>query len=263
MTALQTQAVNGHAASFEHLREGNELRVAYEARAAHEVEARTSQAQQRHLMMLTTAGNSLRGPLEPIRRAAALLEHAHGDRSLLSRLQHIIESQLALLSTLIDDVHDGAGANAREASNQRGTVDLIDLLCLAVAWSRSTLATRNQVLTREAPRGAPRVRGDAVRLRQAFSRLLEHASAQVALGGEITLLTQENTETVAVTVADSEFAPGPQAPCDSVAAQPHKQGPATALDEVRELMRAYGGSVAVSSSGNGRYSAFVVTLPKA
>lgn len=271
MTTLQTQSVNGHAAGFEHLREVNDPRAESEAWLTRDVEVRARQAHQHQLAVLAMARSSLRAPVETMRQAAALLEHAHDDRSLLSRLRHVIERQLAHLSTLIDEVQDVAGAKAGDACNQRGTVDLIDLLCLAGVWSRSRLAARNQVLVRQAPSGAPRVRGDAVRLRQAFSRLLEHASAHMPPGGEITLSAQEWATTVTVTMADSGFAPGPLVPCRSLDAPAHppyamsrdNHGSGTALDEVRELIRAYGGSIAASSAGTDRFGAFVVTLPKA
>jgi diguanylate cyclase len=136
-----------HSAGYRELHEAN-ARLESAARSAHEKEARARHAQHPQIAKLTSARAVLRQPLEPIRRAAALLEHALADKGLLTRLQGIIEGQLARLSLLIDDVHGGAGASVRKPGDERGTVDLLDILCLAVAQSGRTLTARRQTLTR-------------------------------------------------------------------------------------------------------------------
>jgi diguanylate cyclase len=255
-----------HSAGYRELREAN-ARLESAARSAHENEARARQAQHPQIAKLASARAVLRQPLEPIRRAAALLEHAHADKGLLTRLQGIIEGQLARLSLLIDEVHGGAAASARKPGDERGTVDLLDILYLAVAQSGRTLTARRQTLTRQIPPGALRVRGDAARLAQAFSGLLANASAYTAPGGAITLSARMHAEMVTVTVANQGLGLSPHAlpgnrdslPDDSVAmGSSHPR-----LAVVRDLVQAYGGTVAGSSAGKNQGSALVVTLPKA
>ena len=272
MLASRTPALNGSVASFEPRRDGNTQFLLTELQAAREREAHALQVPQGRTSALTNASDSLRRSMEPIRQAAALIDYAHSDRPLLTRLQGIIENQLAHLSKLADDLQGGADAYARDARNECGTVDLVNLLSLLAARSRPTLAARHQVLTRQVLPGALRVHGDAVRLRQAFSALLEHASRHTPQGGEITLSAQVHADTVTVTLSDGGSGLAPHASSNSHDAQTRgsvttsngeRPGFGPVLARAHDLIRAYGGTIDLSCSGSDGSRAFVVTLPKA
>jgi K+-sensing histidine kinase KdpD len=278
MIATRIPALNGSAASFEPRHDGNISLLltdlqAGRAREAHGLQdPQALQEPQGQIPTLSKASDSLRRSMEPIRQAAALIDYAHSDRPLLTRLQGIIENQLAQLSKLADEMQGGADAHARDAGNECGTVDLANLLSLVAARSRPTLTARHQVLSRHALPGTLRVHGDAVRLRQAFSALLEHASRRTPPGGEITLSAQVHADTVSVMLSDGGSGLAPHASSDSFDAQPRgsvtmsngeQPGFGPVLARAHDLIRAYGGTIDLSCSGSDGSRAFVVTLPKA
>lgn len=241
-----------------------------EPAAAHPGEARAEAASHRALGARPVASEFLHQPLESIRQAAALLEAAHVDKALLGRLRGVIEMQLVRLSRLIDDMHAGMSVYAHAPLVPRGTVDLRDILCLAVARTRPTLAARRQVLTRQLAPGALEVHGDAVRLTQAFSRLLANASTHTPAGGDITLATREHADSVTVTVSDNGFGIVPDALPGIFETRLHDTyamirgncGAGVGLAGVRDLIEAYGGTISVSSAGKDLGSTFVITVPK-
>lgn len=265
-------ALRERAAEYLSLRKANH-RLETALRLAAEGEARARQARQRQVTMLASASDALRRPLEPIRKAVAMLEHAHEDEALLSRLQGIIEGQIARLSGLIEDLQDGGDENASNPGYERGTVDLLHILCFAVARSKPKLDARRQVLTREPLVDALRVHGDATRLGQAFSNLLDNASTHTPPGGAITLSATTHAETVTVTVtvpapgfgleSGALIGNGTSPPRGGLANSRGSNGFAPGLAAVRDLVKAYGGTLAVSAAGAGHGSEVVVRLPKA
>lgn len=254
---------------YEELREANQ-RQDLAALVASDDNAQARRAPQRQRTLPASASDALRQPLEPIRRAAALLEHAHSDRMLLSRLQGIIERQTERRSMLIDAMDGGTGTSARNPGNGRGTVDLVDILCLAVARSKSQLAARRQVLTRQPLPDALRVHGDAARLGQAFSCLLDNASTLTPPGGAIMLSAKVLADTVTISVSHESAGLEPDAlsgifglPSHDTVAMARDNGFIHGLAGVRDLVEAYGGTIVARSAGKNQGSVFVVTLPKA
>lgn len=270
MIASQSPALNGSAAKFAPRRDGDTQFLLTEPQAVRDREAHAWQDQPCQITSLSMASDVLRRSMEPIRQAAALIDYAHSDRALLTRLQGIIESQLAQLSKLAEDMQSGADVHARDAGNECGTVDLASLLSLVAARSAPALAARRQLLSRQRLPGALRVHGDAVRLRQAFSALLEYASRHAPPGGEITLSAQLHADTVVITVSDgpSELAPRPSSgtldtPTRGTVTMSNGEQPGfgAVLARAHDLIRAYGGDLSCFDRDDCR--AFVVTLPKA
>jgi signal transduction histidine kinase len=176
------------------------------------------------------------------------------------------------LSKLADDMQGVADARARDPGNECGTVDLVNLLSLVAVRSAPNLASRDQRLVRQALPGALRVHGDAVRLRQAFSSLLGHASQHAPRGAEIMLSAQVHADTVSITLSDGGSGLAPRTSRKATDAQARgtvamsnaqQPGSRSVLARAHDLIRAYGGTIALNSSAGDGSRAFVVTLPKA
>lgn len=274
-SALQQEPVTqGEFASAQyapHLRnllEANE-KLVVAAMAAQDLEAHADAAHRRQITFLATVAHELRNPLTPILQAAEMLHLPRTDDPRLARLQGVIKRQVAHMARLIDDLLDGSRISTGKFRLQRSTVELADILGMAIETSRPAMDKRGQQLSME-PLPAPLcVHGDPVRLAQVFSNLLDNASKYTQKGGHIRLAATLGDRSVTITVADDGIGIPAEALShifdlfvqDERAVAAHGGGLGIGLAVVRELVEAHGGTVVGRSAGTDRGSEFLVTLP--
>ncbi len=252
------------------LREANEQLV-IATLSAHEMQGESDDAHRRQITFLAMVAHELRNPLTPIRSAAELLSHARNDEPMLERLQVIIKRQVDHMSRLVEDLLDGSRVTIGKFRLDRGRVDLADTLNVAIEATRPAMDRRSQHLTARLPSHPLIMDGDAVRLTQVFSNLLDNASKYTQEGGAITLSAVATQHSVEVTVVDNGIG-------ITAGALPHifdlfvqdahslsrnNGGLGIGLAVVRDLVEAHGGTVIGRSDGRGAGSEFVVTLPLA
>ena len=252
-----------------HLREANEQLV-IAAVASQEHEAFTDEAHRRQIHFLAMVAHELRNPLGPIKTAAAMLNRAGSDAGLLASLQGIIQRQLAVMSKLVEDLLDGARVDAGKFRIDSASVDMSQVLGLSIETCRPLLDAKSQHLKLQLPAGSLVLQGDAMRLAQVVTNLLENASKYTAEGGEIGLSVALPEHEMTITVADNGIG-------ITAAALPHifdlfvqdtkvlnrdNRGLGIGLAVVRDLVQAHGGRVVGRSAGRGLGSEFVVTLPR-
>jgi diguanylate cyclase len=211
--------------------------------------------------------HELRGPLSPIRTAAALLGRVHAQE--MPRVQAIIERQVEYMSRLVGDLLDVARVSTGKLRLAHEVVDIGGVVDEAVDACRAAIQTRVQYFNIEAPSCALEVRGDRVRLVQILRNLLDNASKYTPDGGEIELSVAAVDDSVVITVCDSGI--GISAETLPQIFEPFVQDPhavgfngmglGIGLTVVRELVEAHGGHIVASSPGKGLGSRFVVTLP--
>lgn len=254
------------------MREANEQLV-LAALDARQLQAVAELKQKRQTEFLAVLAHELRNPLMPISTAAALLAHeGDGDsESILPQVQGVIERQVRHISRLLDDVFDAARVNTGKFTLKCENIDLAGVFDAAIEGARPAMEARRQQLRVQLPEGALSLYGDAVRLTQVFSNLLDNASKYTPNGGAIEFAVTVVDATVVITLTDSGIG-------ITAAAMPHifelfaqdmhavdfdGLGLGIGLTVVRELVAAHGGSVSASSPGAGLGSRFVVTLPLA
>ncbi|GGC57813.1 hypothetical protein GCM10011396_00810 [Undibacterium terreum] len=213
--------------------------------------------------------HELRSPLAPIGLAADLLGKIVDAHPQLPRLQGVIARQFKHLKYLVDDLADVSRISAGKISLEKRTVSLADIINNSVEISAPFIASRNQILTVNLPLEAINLNGDAVRLAQVFSNLLNNASKFTQEQGHIAISACLNDDTVTVTIKDdgmgiaSEMLPlvfelfkqGPPSLDHS------QQGLGVGLAIVKSIVHMHGGGVDVRSAGLGMGSEFLVTLP--
>ena len=252
------------------LREANEQLV-LAAIAAQELEADAGAAHRRQITFLAMVAHELRNPLTPIMQAAELLDRPSTDDSRLLRLQGVIKRQVAHMARLIDDLLDGSRISTGKFRLERSTVEIADILNVAVETCRPAMDTRLQKFTMQPLPGPLGVHGDAVRLTQIFSNLLDNASKYTPHGGEVALAVELLDRVIAITVSDNGMGIAVEAlphifdlfVQDARAKALHSGGLGIGLAVVRELVEAHGGTVVGRSAGRDLGSEFVVTLPMA
>jgi signal transduction histidine kinase len=250
------------------LREANEQLV-IATLSAHELKGHSDDAHRRQITFLAMVAHELRNPLTPIRTAAELLNHARNDEPMLERLQVIIKRQVDHMSRLVEDLLDGSRVTIGKFRLDRGRMDLADTLNVAIETIRPEMDRRLQHLTVQLPPHPLIVDGDAVRLSQVFSNLLDNASKYTQDAGAIVLSAVAYDQSVEITIVDDGIG-------ITAGALPHifdlfvqdahslsrdNGGLGIGLAVVRDLVEAHGGTVVGRSDGRGAGSEFVVTLP--
>jgi signal transduction histidine kinase len=239
------------------------------ALSAQELQAAAEDAQRRQTEFIGILAHELRHPLAPIRNAAAILGRIADGGPVLARTQAVIERQVSSMSRMVGDLLDVSRVNTGKLRIEPRTVELIGLLDEVVDTCRPAMDARLQHFNVVLPAHAIQVHGDPVRLAQIFNNLLDNASKYTPKGGDIRLTAAVVGREVQVTVSDNGIGITPSALAvifDPFVQDPHatefdSSGLGIGLTVVRELTRAHGGAVRVTSPGKGFGSMFKVTLP--
>jgi diguanylate cyclase (GGDEF)-like protein len=257
-----------HERRHSQLQEANEQLV-LAALSAQQLQLAAQQAQQRQADLLAVVAHELRNPLTPIRTAAAMLGRLRSDEPLLPRIRAILERQVVHMSRLIEDLLDLSRVRTGKLRLLSQTVDMASVIEAASEACKPSIESRGQHFGVQAPAFAMSVNGDAVRLTQVLTNLLDNASKYTPEGGDITLAVTAADGCVTLTLTDSgigitaEALPNVFEPFvqDAQAVGYSHMGLGIGLTVVRELVEAHGGSVAAHSDGSGCGSQFTVVLP--
>jgi len=223
----------------------------------------------RRVRFLAMVAHELRHPLAPIRTVAELIKRAGRDEDQLTRMRHVIDSQVFHMARLVDDLLDDSPTVVGRFRMERESMDLAAALrAVALAW-QPALALKEQTLHLRIPKGTLMVDGDASRIAQAFANLLDNASRYTPEGGHIRILARRNGGGVCVRVSDDGMGM-PKGILDCIfnlfsrgtqAMAAHKGGLGIGLAVARELLEAHGGTLSASSRGEGHGSHFEAFLP--
>ncbi|RAR66041.1 signal transduction histidine kinase [Paraburkholderia unamae] len=227
-------------------------------------------ADRRKDSFLATLAHELRNPLAPIRNAIELLDPRHGaNDAMRADARQIASRQVQHLGRLVDDLLDVSRISHGKIALQMSTLDLREIVDIAVETSRPFLDAKSQQLTVEIDCQPCHVTGDAIRVAQIISNLLSNAAKYTAEGGAITLRLESDAFEVAIHVRDNGIGIAPdELPYvfelfmqSRDALKRADGGLGIGLALVRELAELHGGSVRAHSDGIDRGSEFVVRLP--
>jgi diguanylate cyclase (GGDEF)-like protein len=255
-------------AQMRHLREANEQLV-LGALTSQDMQTRAEDKHRQQVKFIAMVAHELRNPLNPIRSAAELLKRVRGDEALLTNLRGIIERQVAQISRLIDDLLDGSRAGLGKLRLECSTVNILDVIGVAVDTCKPAMEARHQHLALDLPAAPLHLNGDSLRLAQVVSNLLDNASKYTPEGGNIALTTRAEGDTIVIEVADNGIGIKAGALAhifelfvqDERALALHNGGLGIGLAVVRDLVEAHHGSVIASSAGADHGSVFIVRLP--
>jgi two-component system, chemotaxis family, CheB/CheR fusion protein len=229
--------------------------------------AQLREANQRKDEFLAMLAHELRNPLTPITHAMVLLR-GNGAHS-PTDLYDLIDRQTARLIRLVDELVDVARISRGYIELKQEVVDFADVIRHAINASRARIEERQHRLSMTLPDHSVWVHGDAVRLEQVVSNLLENAAKYTEPGGYIGLaLTEANGETL-LSVRDNgigiaserlEDIFGLFTQVDSSLAR-SRGGLGIGLTLVRRLLTLHQGQIEARSAGLGQGSEFLVRLP--
>jgi signal transduction histidine kinase/ActR/RegA family two-component response regulator len=218
---------------------------------------------------LATLAHELRNPLAPIRNAVQLMRIKNDPDPTLRKVRDIIERQVGHMARLVDDLLELSRITRGRVDLQRRRIDLRDVITLAAEASRAATDAAGHTLTIDMPSEAVYVDGDATRLSQVFSNLLNNAAKYTRSGGRIDVRIERGEAEVCVRIVDTGigipkhmlgriFDMFTQVDSSLERAQ---GGLGIGLTLVRELVQLHGGRIVAESDGIGAGSTFTVYLP--
>lgn len=251
------------------LREANEQLVTA-AIGAQELCAAAEKTLFRQNEFVAVIAHELRNPLSPILAAAQSMGRT-GTNDTSTKAQAIIERQIGHMSRLVNDLLDISRMTTGRFKLERQLIDFGSVIDAVIDNCRHLMDTRSQTFKVCSTPTEIKVDGDAGRLAQALSNLMDNASKYTPEGGTIKLKVEVDGSTVVVTVSDTgigitaEALPHVFEPFiqDAHAMVFNHAGLGIGLTVVRELIVAHKGSVTAQSAGRDLGSQFVVTLPLA
>jgi CheY-like chemotaxis protein/two-component sensor histidine kinase len=174
------------------------------------------------------------------------------------------------MARLLDDLLDVGRITTNKLRLRMSRVDLRPILETAVETSRPLHEGGGHSLELRQPPTPVWVDGDAVRLAQVFSNLINNAAKYTDRGGRIVVVVEAGPE-VSVCVRDNGIGIAPEALPQifdmfnqaAPALDRSQGGLGIGLFLVKSLVDMHGGSVEAKSEGPGRGSEFIVHLPAA
>ena len=239
---------------------------AREARARKDEAEAASRTKDRYI---ATLSHELRNPLAALRNAVHLLGMESGGNATLRPTLEMMERQVTQLTRMVGDLLDVSRASLGKETLQVAPVELAQVLAQAIEMAQPALQSKGQRLTQDFPQEPVQVQGDAARLLQVFSNLLDNAAKFTPDGGEIRVALGREAREAVTTVSDSGIGIEPaflprmfeaftQA---DTRLERSTAGLGLGLALARQIVEAHGGRISAASGGPGQGSRLTVRLP--
>jgi signal transduction histidine kinase/ActR/RegA family two-component response regulator len=227
------------------------------------------EADQRKTEFLATLAHELRNPLAPLSTALSLLARKRPTPEEAARYYALMNRQVEHMVRLVDDLMEVSRITRGKIELHLAPVLLEGVIDDAVELSRPMMERAGHTLEVETSGEPLVVRGDAVRLTQVFSNLLNNAAKYTPAGGRVKLVARQQQRQAVVTVSDTGTGLAPemlQSIFDmfvqvSGTAREAQGGLGIGLTLVKSLVELHGGTVEAASEGLGRGATFTVRLP--
>jgi len=239
---------------------------ARDARARREQAEAASETKDRYI---ATLSHELRNPLAALNNAVYLLGMECGAEA--KPTLEMMQRQIAQLTRMVNDLLDVSRVSHGKITLQIAPLDLGRVIGLAIETAGPALQKNRLRLARTLPAGPVTVQGDAARLLQVFSNLLDNAAKFTPVGGDLGVaLAREGAEAVA-TVSDNGVGIEPSFLPTMFEAftqadtrlERTTSGLGLGLALARQIVEAHGGRISAESAGRGLGSRFTVRLPLA
>ena len=237
------------------------------ARAFNQMAVQLDQGESLRRNLLADVAHELRNPLHVLRgNLQAILDDVYPlSKAEIARLLN----QTRLLTTLVDDLHDLAQAEAHQMPLHKQTTDMADLVKETAVAFKPVAAAKGISLKVELLGPTPYFLVDANRMRQVIHNLLNNALRHTPENGEIWVTVVAEHEALHIRVRDTGV--GMDAAhlpyvfdrfyrTDSARSRDNG-GAGLGLAIVKAIVEAHGGGVTAVSPGVGQGSTFEIVLP--
>lgn len=159
-------------------------------------------AAQRKDEFLAILAHELRGPLAPLSHMLEVIKRSHGNEHLLQQARDGMQRQLSQLVRLVDDLLDVSRITRGKLELRNNRVELASILHQALEMTRPLADNLRHDIAVDLPSDPLPLYGDAARLTQVFSNLLNNACKFTPPGGRILLSARRQGDDVQVSVRD-------------------------------------------------------------
>lgn len=234
------------------------------------IESELRQADRQKDTFLATLAHELRNPLSPMTSAVALLQMPQVSPQARDKALVVLERQLQHIVRLVNDLLDASRVATGKLSLDMAPVNIGELLHTATEGAQTLAHQQGLQLTLHLPTDPLYVNGDAVRLTQVLSNLLNNACRYTPHGGRVELALTSEAAWVEVTVVDNGIGVEPAMQerifeLFEQADQSMQRGSAglgVGLTLSRQIIQLHHGSLSMQSEGLHRGSCFTVRLPR-
>ena len=219
---------------------------------------------------LALLSHELRNPLAPIRNAASILKNAALEDPKLRWCTEIIDSQVGLMTRLMEDLLDVSRISRGSLLLRKELVDFRDMIASIVACGAEVEAAGHK-FTVDLPDYEVKLNVDPARLSQIMANLISNAAKYMDGKGEVRFTAKCEGDEMVIRVQDSGI--GISADLLPHVFEMFRQGDSSlersrgglgiGLALVKSLVELHGGAVAAESAGPGKGSMFTVRLPLA
>ena len=212
--------------------------------------------------------HELRNPLAPIRSAVNVAMHSAADEKKTQWALSVIDRQSSHLTKLVEDLLDVSRIASGRVRLERRRLRLSEIVDGAVDVLRVACEGNGQELQFQIEHD-PVVRGDAVRLTQVISNLLNNACKYTPPGGRIEVTLDVREDRARLSVRDTGIGIPPDLlprvfdlfTQDKRALDRSEGGLGLGLAISRRLVDMHGGTLSAHSAGRGCGSEFVLEIP--
>jgi two-component system CheB/CheR fusion protein len=225
------------------------------------------EADRRKDEFLAILAHELRNPLAPIRNSLHILRLSSQGDPATTRVGEMVERQVNHMVRLIDDLMEVSRITRGKIELRKETLEIGGIVRAAIESSRPLIDARRLQLAVELPPEPLTLDGDAVRLTQVVTNLLNNATKFTEPSGRIRVAVRRESDRVAISVSDT----GAGIPREMLTrvfdlftqggADRSQGGLGIGLALVKTLVELHGGSVTARSDGPGAGSEFLVRLP--
>jgi CheY-like chemotaxis protein len=213
--------------------------------------------------------HELRNPLAPIRNAVEVIRRVAPPEATLTMARDVIDRQARLLARLVDELLDVSRISQGKIVLKKEPVELAKVLSQSLEIVRPLIDLRGQRLSVEITPRPVWLSGDAARLAQVFSNLLNNACKYTPEGGRIRLSATAEGGEAKIVVEDDGTGISPELlpRVFELFVQGERGldrgqgGLGIGLTLVKRLIELHHGRVQAHSAGIDRGSMFTVCLP--
>jgi CheY-like chemotaxis protein len=244
--------------------------ITEQKRLSHELELRVQELQEsdrRKDEFLATLAHELRNPLAPMQNATQILRHPSLAREQADWCREVLDRQVKQMARLLDDLLDISRITRNVLQFRTERCDLRAIVQAAIEESGPLIEAGGLQLSIELPGDSVPLMGDAARLTQVFSNLLNNAAKYSERGDEIFLSAKRDGDIVSISIKDTGVGIEPEllTRVFEMFTQGESGGPkgglGLGLTLAKRLVEMHNGSIEARSEGRGKGSEFIVRLP--
>ncbi len=228
------------------------------------------EADRRKDEFLATLAHELRNPLAPIKSGLDLMRIKGDDPVTLRDLRAMLERQVNQMVRLVDDLLDVSRITRGALTLQMSETNLADVIRASVETSMPGIASKSHDLQINLPNKPLMLLGDATRLAQVFSNLLNNAARYTPPSGSISIGAEVDGSYAVVRVTDNGigFDPEKASVIFDMFTQVDKDsrtggGLGIGLTLAKRLIELHDGEISAASMGPDMGSTFEVKIPLA